>query len=153
MPLVAAGLLVAWWRKWLPAKSWLIAVALQAALFGSGLVAMQTGQAQEERVESVVAEQVIEHHEEAAEAFVWAAGGVLGIMLLAAAYRNRSAGVGLALAATLGTVLVLGLGYRTGEAGGALVYEHGAARAYAGGGMASATAGSGAVRPIDGDHD
>ncbi len=36
------------------------------------------------------------------------------------------------MGACLGTLLVFGLGYRTGEAGGRLVYEHGAAQAYAG---------------------
>lgn len=66
MPLVAGGLLLSWWRGWLPARSWLIAVLLQGVLLGSGAVAMNTGEDEEERVEQVVAEHLIEAHEEAA---------------------------------------------------------------------------------------
>jgi hypothetical protein len=46
--------------------------------------------------------------------------------------RLRRSGLPTAAAATLGTLLVLGLGYRTGQAGGSLVYQHGAAQAYFG---------------------
>ncbi len=131
MPLIAGGVLLAWWRGWLPGRGWLLAVALQAILVGAGVVALRSGEAEEERVERVVAEQFIEEHEEAAEAFVWAAGGVLGLMVLAAVLGARPSGRLTAAAATLGTLVVLGLGYRTGHAGGSLVYERGAAQAYA----------------------
>jgi hypothetical protein len=130
MPLIAAGLALAWWRNWLPWRAWLVAVALQAALLVSGLVALSTGEVEEGRVESVVAESLIEAHEEAAEVFVWGSGAVLVMMLAAAAFGKRRSGLPLATAATLGTLVVLGLGYRTGQAGGSLVYEHGAAQAY-----------------------
>lgn len=129
MPLVASGLLVALWRKWLPPRAWLIAVLLQAALVGSGIVALRTGENDEERVERVVAEAAIEAHEEAAEVFVIASGVVLAVMLVPLALRLSialpAAGLGL-----LGTLVVFGLGYRTGQAGGELVYRHGAAQAY-----------------------
>lgn len=148
MPLLAGGVLLAWWRKWLPARSWVLVVALQAVLLGSGILALQTGEAEEERVERVVPEQAIEEHEEAAELFVWASGGVLAVMLLGGAFGSRRAGLPIAAAATLGTLLVLGLGYRTGQAGGSLVYEHGAAQAYSG----SVAPGAGA-RTGSPDHD
>ncbi len=130
MPLVAGGLLLAWWRKWLPARAWIIAVVLQGVLVGSGILALRSGEAEEERVERVVAERFIEEHEEAAEAFVWVSGGVLAVMLLGFALSSRRSGPVAATAATVGTLVVLGLGYRTGEAGGDLVYRHGAAQAY-----------------------
>lgn len=133
MPLVAGGLLLAWWRGWLPRRSWFIAIAFQAILLASGALALQSGEREEKRVERVVAERVIEAHEEAAEAFVWASGAILAAMLVAGALGSRRAALPTATAATLGTLLVLGLGYRTGQAGGALVYEHGAAQAYAAG--------------------
>lgn len=60
MPLFAGGMLLAWWRKWLPTRSWFLVVALQAILLGSGVLALQTGEAEEERVERVVVEQAIE---------------------------------------------------------------------------------------------
>lgn len=132
MPLLAGGVLLAWWRQWLPVKSWALVVLLQAILLGSGIVAMQTGEAEEERVERVVSERVIEQHEEAAEVFVWASGGVLALMLLALAVRRGKAGLPTAGLATLGTLAVLGLGYRTGQAGGDLVYRYNAASVYAG---------------------
>lgn len=132
MPLIAGGLLLAWWRNWLPRRGWFLAIALQAILVGSGVLALRSGEAEEDRVERVVAERFIEEHEEAAEMFVWASGGVLAVMLLAAALGARRSGLPTAAAATLGTLLVLGLGYRTGQAGGKLVYQHGAAQAYTG---------------------
>jgi hypothetical protein len=130
MPLIAGGLLLAWWRNWLPRRAWFLAIGLQAILLGSGVLALRSGEAEEDRVERVVAERFIEPHEEAAEVFVWASGGVLAVMLLAAALGSRRGGLPTAAAATLGTLLVLGLGYRTGQAGGSLVYQHGAAQAY-----------------------
>jgi hypothetical protein len=149
MPLIAGGLLLAWWRGWLPRRGWFLAVALQAVLLGSGVLALRSGEAEEDRVEGVVGEPLIEAHEEAAEVFVWASGGVLAVMLLAGALASRRAGLPTAAAATLGTLLVLGLGYRTGEAGGSLVYRHGAAQAYTGGAAPSAAVR--AARP--GHHD
>ena len=151
MPLVSGGLLLAWWRAWLPRRGWLVAIALQATLLVSGVVALRSGQAEEERVESVVAERFIEAHEEAAEVFVWASGGVLAVMLLAAALGSRRAAFPLASAATLGTIVVLGLGYRAGEAGGRLVYQHGAAQAH----TTKAIAGAEALvaSPADEDED
>jgi len=138
MPLVAGGLLLAWWRRWLPPRAWYVAIGLQAVLLGSGALALRTGEAEEERVERVVAERYIHRHEEAAEGLVWASGGVLGVMILAAALGARRTALPTAAMATLGTLLVLGLGYRTGQAGGALVYQHGAARAYTDGAGAAA---------------
>lgn len=134
MPLIAGGLLLAWWRNWLPRQGWFLAIALQAILISSGVLALRSGEAEEDRVERVVAERFIDEHEEAAKAFVWASGGVLAVMLLAAALGARRSGLPIAAAATLGTLLVLGLGYRTGQAGGSLVYQHGAAQAYTGAG-------------------
>lgn len=132
MPLVAGGLLLAWWRNWLPGRAWFLAVGLQAILFGSGILALRSGEAEEDRVERVVAERFIEEHEEAAELFVWSSGGVLVLMLLAGALGSRRSALPAAAVATVGTLVVLGLGYRTGQAGGSLVYEQGAGQAYTG---------------------
>lgn len=134
MPLVAGALLLAWSRRWLPPRAWLIAIGLQTILLGSGVLALRTGEAEADRVERVVAERFIEQHEDAAKLFVSASGGVLALMILAAALGSRGAALPTAVAATLGTLLVLGLGVRTGQAGGSLVYRHGAAQAYAGNG-------------------
>ncbi|MCB9558180.1 MAG: hypothetical protein H6707_18840 [Deltaproteobacteria bacterium] len=132
MPLIAGGLLLAWWRKWLPPRSWLLAIALQAILVGSAIIALQTGEAEEDRVERIVAKPAIKKHEEAAEVFVWVGAGVLGLMLVALAVSRGKAGLPAAALATLGTLAVLGLGYLTGNAGGDLVYRHNAGAAYTG---------------------
>ena len=130
MPLISGGLLIAWWREWFPKRVWFLAVLFQAVLLASGFAALQTGEADEEPVENVVAEQYIEAHEEAAEVFVWTSAIVLFLLLGAGLLPNERKGQGLATVATLGTLVVLGLGFRVGEAGGALVYEHGAANAF-----------------------
>ncbi|MBZ0271904.1 hypothetical protein K8I61_07685 [bacterium] len=142
MPLVAGGLLVAWWRGFLPARAWIVAVALQATLVASSVAAMKTGEREEDRVERVVAERVIEAHEEAAEIFVWSGAAVFGVMLLGFALSATRGGLPVAALALAGTIVVLGLGYRVGQAGGELVYKHGAASAYAG-----------AIAPGGGYHD
>jgi hypothetical protein len=133
MPIIAGGLLLAWWRDWLPRRAWFIAIAFQALLVASGVLALRSGEAEEERVERVVAERFIEEHEEAAEAFVGVSAAVLVLMLFAGVLGARGSSLPAAAVATLGTLVVLGLGYRTGQVGGDLVYRHGAAQVHVGG--------------------
>lgn len=130
MPVMSAGLLAAWRAEFLPRRTWIIAVLLQGVLLASGIAGLRTGETEEDRVERVVAEQRIEAHEEAAERFVWAAGAVFVLAVAAAALRDEGHARRVAIATTLGTLLVLFLGYRTGETGGRLVYQYGAANAY-----------------------
>jgi uncharacterized membrane protein len=128
IPLLALLALVAIQRAWLPARSWWAILLLQAMLLGSGWLALETGEDQEERVEKVVAERHIEEHEEAAERFMLLAGVafvVLGTGLLA----DRRGSLG-RLAGTLATVVVLAGATQVGHYGGELVYKHGAAAAY-----------------------
>ena len=130
MPFITGGALFAWWKGWFDRRTWAAVLLLQAVLVGSGVVAMKTGEREEERVEQVVAERHIETHEEAAEAFVWASAVVLLFMGLPLALPDGRGRQAASLGALLGTLIVLGLGYRAGEAGGKLVYQHGAAQAY-----------------------
>ncbi len=83
MPLIAIGILVAWWRGGLPRRAWIMVIILQTALAGSGLLAMNSGEADEEIVEHVVDESHIEAHEEKAEMFVWTSIGVHAQIVLA----------------------------------------------------------------------
>ena len=132
MPLIAAGLAWALWTGRLSLRAWTIVVAVQALLLGGGLVAMNTGESDEERVEAVVSESLLHRHEEAAEQFVWAAGLTLALSaLVLLAGRRRPVANALALSVVTATLVVAGLGLRVGHAGGQLVYVHGAASAYA----------------------
>lgn len=149
MPAIAAGLALAWQRKLLPRRVWWVAVLLQVALVGASMVAMRSGEAEEELVERVVAERHIEAHEEAAAAFL---GATVVVLLLAAgglAVKDERVGLALAGATVVGSLVAFGLGARVGAAGGALVYEHGAAAAYAG----SPAAGAGAAVERGGHHE
>jgi hypothetical protein len=137
LPLIMTGVLAAWWRGVLPRRTWWIALALQAVLAVSGFAALRTGEADEERVERLVPEAALEAHEEAAEAFVVAALLVLAVSLGAAVVRGPRTSLALAAIASVGSFAVLGLGYRVGDAGGRLVYQHGAAAAYAAAGSAA----------------
>ena len=130
LPLITAGVLLAIWRGWFDRRTWVGVALLQAILVGSGALAMNTGEREEERVEEVVAESYIETHEEAAESFVWVSAAVLLLMALPLAIPDGRARQAMLLGALLGTLVNFGFGYRAGEAGGKLVYEHGAARAY-----------------------
>ncbi len=130
MPLVTGGVLLAWRRGWFDRRVWVLVFALQAVLVGSGALAMNTGEREEERVERVVAEEHIETHEEAATVFVWASAAVLFLMAIPLVLPNGRTRQALLAGGMFGTLVVLGLGYTAGEAGGKLVYEYGAAQVY-----------------------
>lgn len=145
MPLIAGGLLLATRRGWLPAGTWWVAVAFQAVLAGSATAAVFSGEAEAERVEAVVPEAALEAHHDLAEQFWFVSLGVLAA-LAAGGFGppRRRAAVG--AAGVAGTVVALVLGVRAGEAGGELVYRHGAADAYTGGAPGGAS-----PRPADDD--
>jgi uncharacterized membrane protein len=130
VPLAAVGALLAIGTRFVPPRAWAAVVLLQALLLASGVLALETGEAEEERVEEVVAERFIEAHAEAAERFVWAAG--LGLLVMGAGLLGGRAGRIGRVAGLVASLAVLLAGVQVGHLGGALVYEHGAAAAYAG---------------------
>jgi len=130
MPLVAIGLAVALARGLVDKRAWAVVVALQALVVLGGFAAMNTGETEEATVKRVVDKRFIHEHEERAEAFVYAAGVtlVLAASALVAGPRRIAMVAGVT---AIGTVVSLALAVRTGEAGGELVFKHGAASAYA----------------------
>ena len=145
LPLVAAGIAFALWKGLLPRRSWLVLVVLQAVLVAGGAAALRTGEQEEDRVERVVGEAVLHEHEEAAEVFLWGAAIVLAGAAAVLVLPARAAAAG-AFTVLAGTLVVTALAVRTGQAGGELVYRHGAASAYG-------AAPSGAVAlPASGAH-
>lgn len=146
LPLVAAGLALALWRGALPRRTFAVVVVLQALLVGGGAVAMQLGERDEKQAETVISEKLIEAHEERAEVFVWAAGAVLAVSA-AVLVVPAAAATALAAVTVAGTLAVAALAVSTGQAGGELVYRHGAASAYLPrGGPAEAIPAVGAAR-------
>lgn len=133
MPLLTSGLLLAWWRGLWPKHTWWLAACGQALLLASGLFAMRSGEADEERVERIVPEVALAAHEAAAETFLWGGGVVLGLALAPLLLRSRRAAQVAGALTVAGTVTVLVLGYRVGQKGGELVYRHGAGAAVAAG--------------------
>ncbi len=112
-------------------RAWMIAAALQGAIVVTGVVALKTGERDEERVERFVPETAIHAHEEAAELFVAGAACALAVTIGAGLlHRRLSPWAG--ILATVAAVAVAAQGVRTGHAGGRLVYQEGAAAAWAG---------------------
>ena len=130
LPFFTAGALWAIRRGTTPRRAWAIPVAVSLALALSAWVAVQTGEAQDERVERVVAEQPLEAHEEAAELFLALSGG-LALLVVAGLVRGRTGQVARGLA-TVGAVALVAVAAQVGHSGGQLVYRYGAAGAYTG---------------------
>ncbi len=150
LALLAPALFAALWfairREWLPLRTWTLAIAAQAALVGSAGLALTTGEEDAERVERVVAESAIDHHEDRAKLFLGASVAVLALaMAPLLARRMPRAGAYAAYATIAGSVGVLALAWAVGSSGGKLVYRHGAAAAWMGGATTSAT-------PADASH-
>lgn len=129
MPLLAIGLALAAWRRDLGRAPWLALVALQALLSVSAVVALKTGQRDEDLVKKVVPRGTVHAHEEAAEAFLVSTFVVLALGLAGAFVPGQLGRAGRGLF-VLGTLAVVGLGLRAGHMGGQLVYVHGAASAH-----------------------
>lgn len=143
LPLAAVIALIALSRGAAPRPTWGVVVLMAALLVGSGLVAKETGEDGEERVERIVPEAALEAHEEAADRFVVIGVALLGLSLVG--LRRDRLGSGARAAATLGTLAVLAAGWSVGHAGGELVYRYGAGAAY--------TDAAAAAVPARGDDD
>jgi len=143
-PIFAIGALIAIRRGSRPLVAWGMTTVLVAGLVGSSWLALETGEQQEDRVEAVVPEPAFEAHEESAEAFLGASIALLAITLIGFAPR----GVGTAGRAltVVGAVVLMGMGYRVGHSGGALVYEHNAGAAYASATTSTTDAGAGGTQ-------
>jgi uncharacterized membrane protein len=132
MPFLAVVLAWALWSGRAPRRAWAIVVALQAVLLAGGVVALRTGEADEDRVERIVGEAALERHEAAARQFVWASALALALATAALVLEQGRTMRAALVATTLASVVVTGLVARAAHAGGRLVYVHGAAAAYVG---------------------
>jgi uncharacterized membrane protein len=137
LPMFALGGLWAISRGARPMRGWALPFAFAAVLAASGWVALETGEAEEEKVEGVVAEAALEAHEEAAERFLV----LSGLLLVVAGVGLVGGTVGAAgrVLTAVGSLGVLVAAISVGGAGGDLVYHHGAAGPY----VAEASGGAG----------
>lgn len=151
LPLFALGALWAIHRGAAARRTWALPLAVAAALAASSWVAVETGEAEEERVEAVVSEGALHEHEEAAERFLV----LSGVLLLVAATGLAGGALGRAgrLLSSVGALGLVVAGARVGAAGGELVYRHGAADAYVQEAAAPGGAAPAAVAARERDHD
>ena len=124
-PLVALAISFAIIRSWLPRGAWVLVVGLAALQLGTAMVARQSGEEEEERVEKSVPKEAIHEHELAANFFVGSTG-LMGLLAAAALLLRKEKPF---RAATMALALLffwpLTVGLRTGHLGGKLVYVHG----------------------------
>lgn len=132
LPIAALAVLLLIRRGGNPRTLWAGVVVGSAMLAGSAWLALQTGEGQEEKVESVVPDQALDTHEDAADRLLLLSMLVLGVGMVGLA-RGR-VGTIARVVATVGAIGVLPASYSVGHSGGELVYVHGAASAYTRGG-------------------
>jgi uncharacterized membrane protein len=142
VPIFALAALWAIRRGARPLRAWALPLAMASALTLSAWVSVQTGEAQENRVENVVAKSAFETHEEAAKLFMVLSAVLL--VVVAAGFLDGTPGRSARVVATLGALGLIVAGVRVGHSGGQLVYEHGAASAYS---QAAPSTGGDAERP------
>ena len=151
LPIFAAGALWAIRKGARPLRAWAIPLAVAAALSLSTWLAVETGEAQQERVANVVADRPLDTHEDAAELFLTLSGALL--FVTAAGFARGVVGRAARVVATAGAVALVVIAARVGHSGGELVYRHGAASAYVNDpGSASASRVAPSNRVADGDR-
>ena len=124
-----AAILV-WWgikKNLVKQKVWAVIIAIVLVYGASALLAVEMGEKDEDKVEKVVAEKLIEEHEEMGELIPWFAGGLLLISFSGYYWKNsHAARLGFVV---LSLVAIIPLA-NTGHTGGKLVYKYGAAKAH-----------------------
>jgi uncharacterized membrane protein len=128
LPISAAVALWAIARGASTRRTWAVPLVLSVALVGSGWAALETGQHEEDRVEEIVGEAAIHDHEEAAERFMVFAG--VALLITATGIAGGTLGRGARIVAIAASLVVAITAVQVGAAGGELVYQKGAARAY-----------------------
>ena len=124
LPLAAFAALWAIRRGMRPARAWAIPVVIAGALSLSAWVAVQTGEADEDRAEDIVGKQAMHNHEEAAERFLLLSGGV-ALLMVTGLLRGVPGKAGRVVASTAALALVLAA-YQVGHSGGRVVFGDGA---------------------------
>lgn len=128
LPITIVGALWAIRRGARRTRAWSVPLMTAAALAVSAWAAVETGEAQDERVERVVAEAPLSAHEEMAEGFLAGAAGLA--VVAAVGMFGGLIGGGARIVTGLGSLALIVGAARVGHSGGELVYRYGAASAY-----------------------
>jgi uncharacterized membrane protein len=129
MPLLSFVFALGIKKQWIKPKFWLVIIILQATVVGSGYLAMETGEDEEEKVEKMIDKKAIHEHEERAEVFIALSVVSLVLTIVTILLKEKWRPM-LALLSSISLAGASFAAFRTGEAGGALVYQYGAANAY-----------------------
>lgn len=130
MPILTLLATIAIQRHWFTRKIWFIVTLGHLVILGTGFVALQTGENEENKVEPYVTESQIHFHEEKAEVFLWASGLTLAMSIAALAIRSSRFVVAARIVTIMLAFSTTVLALDAGRSGGELVYKYGAARAY-----------------------
>ncbi len=109
---------------------WLVMIGLQILVTGSGYLALETGETDEEKVSAVVGKKIIHEHEESAEIFVGttviALVASVAVWFLQPAFQDKARFI-----VALVSLLPIFFAWQTGHLGGEIVYKHGGGSAHA----------------------
>lgn len=108
---------------------WLVIVGIQLLITGTGYLALETGETDEEKVAAIVSKKIVHEHEEAAEIFVGTtvislASGVVAFFLQPG-FQEKAR-----IAVIFLSLLPVFFGWQAGKLGGEIVYRHGGASAH-----------------------
>lgn len=157
-PLLAFAVWLLIEKGTLTAPAWWLVAAMHLTIAGGAFAAVQSGEADEHRVEKVVGEAALEHHEDLAKPFA-AATAVVALLALVAGVLLVGRGLttparALMVLTAVGALGLLGGAVAVGHSGGELVYQRGAAAAWIQPATSPAHVGApGAVTPTGGGDD
>ncbi len=126
VPFAAFALRYAIHKNWVEARAWRLMVGITLLYTLFAIATVQLGEVDEEKVEKIVAEEVIEHHEEAGEAVPWVAAVLLAGAIIGCFISTHKFQVGYGIVALLALIPLMNAGHTGGE----LVYKYGAANAH-----------------------
>jgi uncharacterized membrane protein len=109
---------------------WPVLIGLQLLVTGTGYLALETGETDEEKVSAVVGKKIIHEHEESAEIFVGTTvitlAASIAVWFLQPGLQNKARFIVAAL-----SLLPVFFAWNTGKRGGEIVYKHGGGSAHA----------------------
>jgi len=130
LPLLIPLAAFLWSRNRESRTPFVFVAVLCATMAVSAFMAKQTGEDEEDTVETIVAKSHIHDHEEEADIFFFMAVGMTLLGLGTVAATKSKAAIPLTAALWLLSAVAAYQAYRTGEAGGELVYKYNAGAAY-----------------------